>query len=160
MLNITGIPTKDLIKSKFPDLTILHNPKAIIECYEDIPCNPCETSCPFNAITIGTDINSQPILNATLCTGCGICVYNCPGIAIIVAQILPESARFKIPYEFIPVPVEGEVWQGLDRSGNVICKAKIIKVQQTIKQDKTILVTVDVDKKHIYDFITIRCSYE
>ncbi len=160
MLNITGIPSKEMIHAKFPSQASLQKPKAIIECYEDIPCNPCETSCLFKAISIGNDINSQPTLNSDLCTGCGICVYNCPGLAIIVAQIMPESARFKIPYEFVPVPVEGEIWHGLDRSGKNICEAKIVKVQQTIKQDKTILVTVDVDKKQIYDFITIRCPYE
>ncbi len=160
MLNRTGVPSKEQIRTNFPDQASLQKPKAIIECFEDIPCNPCETSCPFKAISIGTDINCQPTLNSELCTGCGICVYNCPGLAIVVAQIIAESARFKIPYEFLPVPVEGEIWHGLNRSGDIICEALIVKVQQTKKQDKTILVTVDVDKKHIYDFITIRCQYE
>ncbi|MBW2487610.1 MAG: hypothetical protein JRE72_09330, partial [Deltaproteobacteria bacterium] len=29
---------------------------AVLECLEDIPCNPCESSCKFDAITVGEDI--------------------------------------------------------------------------------------------------------
>jgi len=53
MLNQTGIPTKDQVHSRFPSKIALIRPKAILECYEDIPCNPCSTSCPFDAIRGG-----------------------------------------------------------------------------------------------------------
>lgn len=156
MLNKTGIPTKDLVLSRFPDKKILIKPKAILECYEDIPCNPCSTSCPFNAIDIGPNINKQPVLNPDLCTGCTLCVPSCPGLAIIVAQLKGDSAIFKIPYEFLPYPEKGQLWDGVNRSGEVICDATIDHVLHSKQHDKTAIVTVSVDAKHIYEFVTVR----
>ncbi len=38
MLSKTGIPSKEQVKERFPkDIATLKKPKAIIECYEDIP---------------------------------------------------------------------------------------------------------------------------
>ncbi|MFA5380320.1 MAG: 4Fe-4S dicluster domain-containing protein [Candidatus Izemoplasmatales bacterium] len=160
MLDKNGVASLEQVKSRFPEQTRLLKPKAIIECYEDIPCNPCSTSCPFHAIEIGDDINLQPRLNIDLCTGCGICVTSCPGLAIMTAELRENRAVFKIPYEFIPYPVVNSVWSGVNRDGKVICDAIIEKVSLTSKQDKTALVTVSVDHKYLYDFVTVRTKNE
>jgi MinD superfamily P-loop ATPase len=156
MLYKDGIPTQEQIKSCFPEETILLKPKAIVECYEEIPCNPCSTSCPFSAITIGENINNRPKVDFLLCTGCGICVFSCPGLAISVAQIIGDQVRFKISYEMLPLPVVGEVWTAVNRGGEIIGQAKIEKVTLGKAQDKTALIQVLTEKKHLYDFITIR----
>ncbi len=160
MLKETGIPTLEQVLSRFPNKDQLLRPKAILECYEDIPCNPCETSCPFDAIKIGENINMQPVLDVDRCTGCGLCLQACPGLAIIVAQIKDDHAIFKIPYEFIPMPEKNQIWYGVNRSGDVICDAKIESILLTKKQDHTAMVTVSVPKKHLYDFVTIRGRHE
>ena len=95
MIKRTGVPTKEQIKGKFPSLEQLTKPKAIIECYQEIPCNPCSTSCPVGAITIGEDINQIPIIDFDRCTGCGMCVYSCPGLAIMVASIKEDKHILK-----------------------------------------------------------------
>lgn len=160
MLKKNGVAPIELIKTRFPlDESIL-KPKAITECYEDIPCNPCSTSCPFEAIYIGEDINTPPKVDFDKCTGCGICVYNCPGLAIFTIQELEHHLRFKIPYEFVPYPLPGELWDGVNRSGDIICKALVQKVIISERQDKTALVQVLVDKEFKYDFITIRRPHE
>jgi Pyruvate/2-oxoacid:ferredoxin oxidoreductase delta subunit len=105
MLNRDGVATKEQILSRFPSNEVLVKAKAITECYEEIPCNPCATSCPFDAIHIGEDINTKPVVDFDLCTGCGICVYSCPGLAIVTVQIVNDKARFKLPYEFRPLPI-------------------------------------------------------
>lgn len=156
MLKIDGVPTKEQVVSKFPNEALLERPKAITECYEKIPCNPCSTVCPFDAIYIGEDINELPQVDFDKCTGCGICVYNCPGLAIFTVQVKGDKAIFKIPYEFLPYPEAGETYHGVNRHGEVICNVKILKVAIRDKQDKTALVTVEVDKEQIHDFITIR----
>jgi len=156
MLNKTGIPTKDQVLSRFPDRKALIKPKAILECYEDIPCNPCSTSCPFDAIEIGENINVQPKLHADLCTGCAVCVPSCPGLAIVIAQIKGDRAVFKIPYEFLPMPEKGQVWDGINRSGEVICDALIEHVAITSKTDHTAVVTASIPVEFIYDFVTVR----
>jgi Fe-S-cluster-containing hydrogenase component 2 len=156
MLNKTGVPSIEQVLSCFPDEKVLLSPKAIIECYEEIPCNPCSTSCPFDAIYIGKDINTPPVVDFDKCTGCGVCVYNCPGLAIIVTEIKNEHTRFKIAYEFNPKPKANEIWHGVNREGEVICDAFIERVAMTEKHDKTALVQVLVDSKYIYEFVTIR----
>jgi Fe-S-cluster-containing hydrogenase component 2 len=157
MLDKTGIPSQEQVKSRFPEESLLVKPKAVLECYEDIPCNPCSTNCPFNAIEIGEDINRQPRLLVEKCTGCGQCVTVCPGLAIMTAQVSNDRAIFKIPYEFLPFPRIGEIWDAVDRGGNVIGKAVIEKTVLTPKQDKTMLLTVSVDRSLLYDFISVRC---
>jgi Fe-S-cluster-containing hydrogenase component 2 len=156
MLNKTGIPEKELVLSRFPNQKALLKPKAILECYEDIPCNPCSTSCPFDAIEIGPNINVQPHLLVDVCTGCGVCVPSCPGLAIVIAQIRGNDAVFKIPYEFIPIPIKNEIWDGVNRSGEVICDALIENVVINKKQDHTAVVTVSVPVEFLHDFVTIR----
>lgn len=155
MLTKTGVPTKDMVLSKFPHRDALKKPKAILECYEAIPCNPCATSCPFDAIVIEDGMTGIPSLIADKCTGCGQCVIACPGLSITIAQLLDKQALFKIPYEFSPYPKPGEIWQGLNRNGEVICDAQIKHVSIT-KNSKTALVTLLIDEAHLYDFATIK----
>ncbi len=156
MLDKTGIPTKELVLSKFFDEKTLFKPKAIIECYEEIPCNPCSTSCPFDAIHIGQNINDIPQLDVDLCTGCGICVTSCPGLAIMVAQIKGEKAIFKIAYEQYPLPKKGDIVKGINRHGEEICMCDILNVRLNKNQDKTTLIEVSVPIEYIHDFITVR----
>ncbi len=156
MLSKNGVASIDQIKSRFPSNDVLLKAKAITECYEEIPCNPCSTSCPFDAIHIGEDINKVPVVDFTKCTGCGICVYSCPGLAIITAQIVGNNAIFKLPYEFRPLPVINETWNGINRNGDIICKAKIRKVTYTKRVDRTALIEVSVPLKFLYEFVTIR----
>lgn len=156
MLSKTGIPSIDQVKSRFPEVSVLEKPKAVIECYENIACNPCSTSCPFDAITIGADINTIPVVDFDKCTGCGICVYSCPGLAIIVSRLLGQKAEFKIAYEFLPAPIKGEVWDAVNRNGEVIGSAFIKSVNSAARLDRTNLVTIEVDNEFLYDFVTIR----
>ncbi len=160
MLNKNGVPSIEQIKSRFPNEDKLVRPKAITECYEEIPCNPCSTSCPFDAIYIGEDINTPPKVDFTKCTGCGICVFNCPGLAIFTVQELDNHLRFKIPYEFLPLPTNGDMWKAVNRKGEIIGNCIIEKIQLTKNQDKTALLTVLVDKEHLYDFVTVRRPHE
>jgi ferredoxin len=156
VLNQTGIPTLNQIKSKRPSENQLIKAKAITECFEAIPCNPCETSCPFGAITIGEDINTPPKVDFDKCTGCGICVYSCPGLAIHTLEVLEDYLVFQIPFELLPKPEKGDIMAAVNRSGEVIGKCEILKVSDSPKQDKTTLLKVKVDKKLIDDFITVR----
>lgn len=157
MLEKNGIPTPEQVKSVFPAESLLLRPKAVLECYEEIPCNPCETNCPAGAIRIGEDINARPRLDAEKCTGCGICVGVCPGLAIMTASLRGEEAVFQIPWEFLPVPKEGEIWIGADRSGTSLGAAKILRVREARGGDRTRILTVSVDRRFLYDFVTVRC---
>lgn len=156
MLNSTGVPDKDQVVSRFFDEKILSSYKAIIECYEDIPCNPCATSCPVSAITIAPDIHAQPVVDPSVCTGCSICVTSCPGLAIMLATVKKDKARFKIPYEMNESFEKGTEVHAIDRSGEIIGVAKVLNVSNYPHQLKTRLITVEVDASLLHDFITIR----
>ena len=156
MLNKDGVAAPQQIVSLFPDKQALIKPKAILECFEEIPCNPCSTSCPVNAIEIGENINDKPQLHVDVCTGCGICIFSCPGLAIMVAQLRGDQAVFRVPYELLPLPDKGDVWHGIDRSGEIICDALIENISFTKRQDRTAILTVVVDATHLHTFSTVR----
>ena len=56
-------------------------PVAIIECTEDIPCNPCVDSCPAGAIHMSS-LTAPPTVDYQACTGCTRCAQHCPAEAI------------------------------------------------------------------------------
>lgn len=159
MIEKDGVATLKMVKSKFPKKEVLFRPKAIIECYQEIPCNPCETSCPFDAITIGSDINKIPQVDFDKCTGCGICAKVCPGLAIMIVMIKNGKAYFKIPYELLPLPLIGEKWQAVNRNGEILDKPCFIEGVQKNK-DMTTIVTVSIEQPYLYEFVTIRSKYE
>lgn len=116
--------------------------KVVIECYENIPCNPCVTSCPFGAISKQT-ITSLPLVDESKCTGCTICVSRCPGLAMFVIEELEDKAYITLPYEFLPLPKRGEMVKAMNREGNVVGEAKVVRVL-TKGRDRTAAVTIEV----------------
>lgn len=124
-------------------------PVAVIECTQDIPCNPCESSCKVGAISVGEDITNLPRLDEQKCVGCQTCVYICPGQAIFVVDenLEDERARVTIPYEFLPLPEKGDAVIALDRSGKELGEALVTSVRKTEKMDETSMVTIEVPRK-------------
>jgi len=150
MLEKTGIPTREDIESITPsEERRKKGPVAVIECFQKIPCNPCYTSCKFGAIKEFEDINDRPVVDFDKCTGCGVCVVNCPGLAIFIIDetYSDTEALVKIPYEFIPLPEEGSYVTALNREGKPVCRAKVVKVQNAKSQDRTPVVSLAVPKE-------------
>lgn len=146
-LKSSGIADKTDIDSVWPsDERLAKGPVVIVECFQEIPCNPCETSCPRKAIVVGRDINARPEVDHGKCNGCAVCVARCPGLAIFVVDktYSERESAVTLPYEFLPLPHKGETVEALDREGRVRCLAKVIKVVNTKAQDRTPLVTLAV----------------
>lgn len=124
-------------------------PVAVIECVQEIPCNPCEAACRFGAICVGEPITNLPRLNSDQCTGCGLCVSRCPGLAIVVVNkaYSPSTATVAFPFEYDPTPVPGEVRNAVNRKGEVVCPGKIVKVMAPASFDHTPVVTVEIPKR-------------
>ena len=60
---------------------------ASVECFEEIPCNLCETACPEGAIDIGRVPRQGAVLNELKCTGCGVCLTACPsGTPVMIRE--------------------------------------------------------------------------
>lgn len=124
-------------------------PVAVVECVQEIPCNPCEAACKFGAIQIGTPITNLPKVVHSQCTGCGMCVAKCPGLAIfIVNKAYSETtATVGFPYEYIPTPTEGMIVQAVNRKGEVVCDAKVVKIMNPASFDHTPVVTLEIPKE-------------
>lgn len=137
-------------------------PVAIIECAQEIPCNPCEEVCRLGAIEIGEPITNLPALNKDECSGCGLCVAACPGQAIFVVDMTYSEAEaiVQLPYEFVPYPQKGQVVDGLNRSGRKVCSANVLKVLKAKKLDRTAVITIAVPKEYAMEVRNIALRRE
>ena len=126
---------------------------AVIECAEEFPCDPCESSCVHGAIIVGRPITNLPHLKEDLCIGCGECIVECPGLAIFMMDLIysENEATVSIPYEFLPLPRVGEKVEAVDRSGTVITTGRVIDVKNLPSQDRTAVVTIAVPKEFGWD---------
>jgi sarcosine oxidase, subunit alpha len=145
-----GILTKKDIPG--PSLKQFKKGVAVIECVQEIPCNPCVDSCPVNAISM-KDINALPIIDYDKCIACGQCIAVCPGLAIFLIKIKDDKAFVTIPYEFLPLPCKGDKIEALNRKGEVISDAFVHKILQ---KGKTAIITVEVKKDLCMDVRNIR----
>ncbi len=122
----------------------------IIRCYEEIPCNPCTSVCPVNAIelkSVHKNIMDIPEYSNN-CTGCGLCVAICPGLAITLAkQIDDKFAEVVIPFEYNPDFEKGDKIPLTDRDGIFLEDGEVVKVKM-LKKYKTHLITVKTTLKN------------
>ena len=121
---------------------------AVIECAQEIPCNPCEEACPAGAIQVGEAITNLPVLASDQCTGCGLCIPVCPGLAIFVVDVTysDREATVQLPYEFLPLPEKGEFVTALDREGTPVCPARVVNVRNPNRFDHTAVITIAIPK--------------
>ncbi|MGN0152552.1 MAG: FAD-dependent oxidoreductase [Wujia sp.] len=132
---------------RFPGVVKQKGLHPVIECTQNIPCNPCQDACPKHCIRIGENITALPAIDTDhQCIGCGMCVASCSGQAIFLVNedYEPGFATVMMPYEFLPLPKKGDRGAALDRSGNKIGEAEVIEVRSAAVFDKTNLLTMKV----------------
>ena len=79
-----------------------------------------------------------------------MCVASCSGQAIFLVDedCGDGTATVTLPYEFLPLPKEGEKGIALGRDGNEVCKAEVVSVKSAKAFDKTNLLTMRVPKEY------------
>jgi len=157
MLERNGIPTDDDLEKIIPDKKRLaKGPVVIIECFQKIPCDPCTISCKLGAIKPFKDINDLPVVDFDKCTGCGICISSCPGLAIFVIDLnySEEKSLIKLPHEMLPLPEKGEEVYALDRDGSILGKAKVVRVLKI--KNKTHIISLEVPKSMVMKVRSIK----
>ncbi len=145
-----GYVAEDEIE-RFPGVTHKVGVHPIIECTQNIPCNPCQDACPKGCISIGSNITSLPIvLEDPQCINCGMCVASCSGQAIFLVEedCGDGSATVTIPYEFLPLPEAGSKGIALGRDGRKVCSASVVSVKSNKAFDKTNLLTMRIPKEY------------
>ncbi len=147
-----GILRSDELAGRLPtDERLRLGPVAVIECVENIPCNPCVDACPRGAITIQGDINGTPQVDSEKCNGCRVCLSACPGLAIFVVEAAGEdgTGSVSLPYEYRPLPSTDEIVVAVDREGEVVCEARVTRVLDSKALDRTPIVTIEVPRGHV-----------
>ena len=129
----------------------------VIECPKRIPCNPCATSCPTGAVLPFEDINDTPRIDYDKCTGCGICVSRCPGLACFVIDLThgPDTAILKLSYELLPLPKKGDIVKLMNRVGEEVGEGEVTLVTEPSK-DSTYVVSVIIPKDKIDEIRAIK----
>jgi Fe-S-cluster-containing hydrogenase component 2 len=146
----TGIITAEDFEQVLPaGARTAAGPYAVLECLQEIPCDPCVEACPRGAITIQGNLNELPRIDHELCNGCGLCVAKCPGLAIFVIHptFSETEALVTMPYEFVPLPRKGEAVDILDREGVRRGRGRVVKVLNTRAQDRTPILSVAVPRE-------------
>ena len=149
----TGVPSNEELRNSpgFPSEERQAKGRvAVIECVQEIPCNPCENACPVGAIIIGSPITNLPVLDADKCTGCGQCLARCPGLAIfLINQKYSETeAVISFPFEYWPFPKEGDVVDAVDRGGQVVCHGTVTSVRMPESFKNTCIVSIAVPREY------------
>ncbi len=158
-LERTGIPTPEEVGQVYPDADRLaKGPAVIIDCFREIPCNPCAAVCPQGAILPFADLNDRPVVDYDRCNGCGLCISYCPGLAIRVVDFSwsEEEALVKLPYEMLPVPAVGDPAAVLDRCGVQIATGHVHQVQDHPALDRTRVIAIAVPKGIALDAVALR----
>ena len=122
----------------------------VIECSQNIPCDPCQDACKFGCIRVGDEITRLPCVNEEAkCTGCGLCVASCSGQAIfLVDETYDEGhAAVTLPYEFLPYPQAGDKGVALGRDGREVCEAEVVSLKINKAMDQTALLTMKVPRE-------------
>lgn len=136
---------------RFPGVTHKKGVHPVIECTQNIPCNPCQDACVKKCISIGHNITSLPIaVSDSTCINCGMCVASCSGQAIFLVDedCGDGTATVTLPYEFLPLPEAGTKGIALGRNGKEVCKAEVVSVKSNKAFDKTNLLTMRVPKEY------------
>ncbi len=122
---------------------------AVVDCVEEIPCNPCEEACRRGAIVVGDDICAPPRYDPEQCDGCGRCVASCPGMAVFLLDRSGDegTARVTVPHEMGGGLREGGLAWAVNGEGKSLGKGKILRAANVGVKDKTGLVTLEVPEE-------------
>jgi len=145
-----------------PEEMVREKRVALIECVEEIPCNPCAFVCRVDAIE-KEDLCALGKVDWEKCSGCTLCVAVCPGLSIFLQQIKDGKGYVTMPYEVLPAPKVGMTVQLMDRSGKAVGEGKIVNPTYQAKGDAypRWVVTVEMDDPELsYEVRAIKIPKE
>ena len=162
VVNMEILKSKPGIQHTEISETCTANVFPVLHCTQEIPCDPCATLCPKGLITLRTDdIRSIPQFNPDLgdCIHCEKCVAGCPGLAITLVDF-----RKDLQNPFVSIPVEFNQTQlaalvdviTVDTEGRELGISQIIKIKNSPRNDRTLIVTIQAPARNANQIAGIR----
>jgi NADPH-dependent 2,4-dienoyl-CoA reductase/sulfur reductase-like enzyme/Fe-S-cluster-containing hydrogenase component 2 len=132
----------------------------VFHCAQEVPCNPCSSVCPVDALKTEHDsITGLPYMSdLDKCIGCLSCVGICPGLAITIVDYRkdPEMPTVTLAYEVWRDKVEvGQIVTVTDMDGAIMGRYPVEAVRTNPKYPKTLLVQIKVDKGKAKEIVGI-----
>ena len=162
--------TGDVLKSKPGKLHERRIPEKeegvfpIINCVQEIPCNPCTTVCPKDCIKLdGDSILNVPVYVNDACIGCEQCVAICPGLAITLVDYRksPDYAVVTVPFEFEEGTINvGDTVITVDMEGNEVENAEVLSIKNVKANNRTPLIKLKLSKENAKKVVGIRIQKE
>jgi len=121
----------------------------LIQCAQEIPCNPCTEVCVLQSIKIKeTSMMRRPQFEGD-CLGCARCVAICPGLAITLVDKgydkTKKTARVVVPWEMPEGTIKiGQKVTTTEMEGETVGKGKVIAMKKSKWQNRRILVSLEV----------------
>jgi len=140
-LKSTGLADAEDLQTIWPsEERFKKGPVVIVECFQEIPCNPCVTVCPKKSIKLsGDSIMTTPRFSGE-CIGCFKCLIICPGLAVTIVDYRkdPKSPSVALPFEIgrglvkkgDKVRLTG--WEGADLGEAEVLDVKDFKAENTL----------------------------
>jgi len=133
----------------------------VINCAQEIPCNPCTEACVLQSIKIKDEtMMGQPKFDGD-CLGCCRCVALCPGLAITLVDKkydkTKKTARVVLPWEMPDDTIKiGQKIISTGIEGKEIGIGKIIAIKKAEWQNKRRLVSIEVPYKDTDKIVGIK----
>jgi sarcosine oxidase subunit alpha len=126
----------------------------VIHCVQEIPCDPCASTCPQGGIRIDPDdIRHLPTFLADElekpCVGCEKCLTICPGQAITLFDDRKDPDH---PFVIVPFELDRhELHEGgrvtvVDVDGHLLGEADVVRVRGGAAADRTLAVKLRADR--------------
>ncbi|MCK4429602.1 MAG: FAD-dependent oxidoreductase, partial [Candidatus Aenigmarchaeota archaeon] len=120
----------------------------IIRCNQEIPCDPCEKSCPKNLIKLeGNKLTGCPEFNGE-CIGCMRCIASCPGLAITLVdrrgdnnKIAVVTLPWEMPEDIVKI---GDEIKTKGFEGEFVGMGKVVDIKDSPLKDRRKLLSLEV----------------